>query len=109
MVIDKSPSFFYAYGEKLLRLRIREEALVYLDHNRMSHKEQNFRSRLICILPNRYLEGTRKILLLPSETAEDDEIKFLLLSLHSRSKCIIRTGIRSKDLFNDDAWLISEP
>ncbi|MCJ1267551.1 hypothetical protein MMC22_007436 [Lobaria immixta] len=109
MVIDKRPNFCYAYGEKLLRIRIREEALVYLDHNRMSHKEQNFRSRLICILPTRYLEGTRKILLLPSETAEDDEIKFLLLSLHSRSKCIIRTGIRSKDLFNDDAWLISEP
>ncbi|KAI9733891.1 MAG: hypothetical protein M1834_002546 [Cirrosporium novae-zelandiae] len=64
------------------------------------------RTRIICVKPDEHLKNASNdsVMIWPPENAEDDEVKFLMLP--TGNPVLIRTGIRSEELLQqEDEWV----
>lgn len=81
-----------------------DSRVVYFEHKFLDSPDDEYRIRVLCVLPEDIRCNFWLMLIWPPDDAEDDEVKLA----ESGKGLIVRTGIRSQDLLHGDEWIAAK-
>ena len=95
----------YVNDENIYRIRRSESSdLLLFEYRKICDSPNEYRRRILCIIPDLYLDSVPVTLIWPPTDAEDSEVKVLTIPSATQFTAIIRTGIQSADLLGGDEW-----